>query len=357
MLHLIKLIFITFFLVHSFAANATAGTVAEAQQMLNLLGFNAGPVDGAYGKKTRSALMNFYRDEGSEFDGNLDDNELDDLTSAIQSKGLNLPPKPATPFKFDSAKNYDSFVLGEDFGFGLYFQHSLQKNFQKWGAVVSEEIVRSGEQAIKFETRRDYCGFDQDGGWSDCKNGRNRHEFSSRYSRKSTAFPLGEDFWHSLSIYIPSEPKFSIPVETGVFQFHGKPNVGWKFHFSDIRGFYLTNYIDPWQSTFSIKPEEFVDRWNDILINVNHSTDASGYMKVWINGNLVYDYTGITTRIVGKPYFKFGIYNTAKPVGNPKYNDGANFNDIWVYFDEVRFAHSCEKLKLKDLGYSCDQLN
>ena len=58
--------------------------------MLNLLGFNAGPVDGAYGKKTRSALMNFYRDEGSEFDGNLDDNELDDLTSAIQIKSHTL---------------------------------------------------------------------------------------------------------------------------------------------------------------------------------------------------------------------------------------------------------------------------
>ena len=51
MLHFIKLIFVTVIIIHSFAAHATAGTVAEVQQMLNLLGFNAGPVDGAWGKK------------------------------------------------------------------------------------------------------------------------------------------------------------------------------------------------------------------------------------------------------------------------------------------------------------------
>ena len=33
-----------------------ADTVAQSQRMLNQLGYNAGPVDGAYGGKTKRAL-------------------------------------------------------------------------------------------------------------------------------------------------------------------------------------------------------------------------------------------------------------------------------------------------------------
>ena len=48
-----------------FAASQTyAGTVDTAQRMLNQLGYNAGAVDGAYGKKTRGALEAFYADNG-----------------------------------------------------------------------------------------------------------------------------------------------------------------------------------------------------------------------------------------------------------------------------------------------------
>ena len=39
-------------------------TTATIQRNLNLLGYNAGPVDGAYGKKTRLALEQFYKDNG-----------------------------------------------------------------------------------------------------------------------------------------------------------------------------------------------------------------------------------------------------------------------------------------------------
>ncbi len=43
-------------------SNSIASPVGEAQQMLNQLSYNAGPADGAYGKKTRKALEKFYRD-------------------------------------------------------------------------------------------------------------------------------------------------------------------------------------------------------------------------------------------------------------------------------------------------------
>ena len=42
-----------------------ANSVVQSQRMLNQLGYNAGPVDGAYGGKTRGALEKFYADNGS----------------------------------------------------------------------------------------------------------------------------------------------------------------------------------------------------------------------------------------------------------------------------------------------------
>ena len=66
------------------ASQTFAGTVDTAQRMLNQLGYNAGPVDGAYGGKTRAALERFYAQSGSKFDGNLDANEIADLRKALQ---------------------------------------------------------------------------------------------------------------------------------------------------------------------------------------------------------------------------------------------------------------------------------
>ena len=46
--------------------------VVKTQKMLNQLGYNAGPVDGAYGGKTKRALEAFYAESGGSYDGKLD---------------------------------------------------------------------------------------------------------------------------------------------------------------------------------------------------------------------------------------------------------------------------------------------
>jgi peptidoglycan hydrolase-like protein with peptidoglycan-binding domain len=58
---------------------AHGGTVDEAQRLLNKLGYDAGVVDGLYGSKTRSALVEFYSDKPEKFDGRLSTNEILDL--------------------------------------------------------------------------------------------------------------------------------------------------------------------------------------------------------------------------------------------------------------------------------------
>ena len=64
-----------------------ADSVAQSQRMLNQLGYNAGPVDGAYGGKTKRALEAFYAESGGSFDGKLDANELTDLQNALKGSG------------------------------------------------------------------------------------------------------------------------------------------------------------------------------------------------------------------------------------------------------------------------------
>ena len=78
-----------------------ADTVAQSQRMLNQLGYNAGPVDGAYGGKTKRALEKFYTDLGSIYDGKLDANEFIDLNAAmegVEHESQNKPKaKPTNP--------------------------------------------------------------------------------------------------------------------------------------------------------------------------------------------------------------------------------------------------------------------
>ena len=55
----------------------------QIQIMLNELNFNAGPEDGIYGNKTKTALESFYQKNKNSFDGKLSQNEFDDILSEM----------------------------------------------------------------------------------------------------------------------------------------------------------------------------------------------------------------------------------------------------------------------------------
>ena len=79
-------------LIHIPLASFADKITETVQKDLNILGFDAGPVDGSYGKKTKGALEAFYDSKGMSFDGKLDANEVRDLKSALDSfRPKNLP--------------------------------------------------------------------------------------------------------------------------------------------------------------------------------------------------------------------------------------------------------------------------
>ena len=65
-----------------------ANTILNAQRILTQLGFNPGPIDGAFGAKTKGALNAFYTSIGKSYDGLLDSNELVELQKALDVSGL-----------------------------------------------------------------------------------------------------------------------------------------------------------------------------------------------------------------------------------------------------------------------------
>ena len=93
--------------------------------------------------------------------------------------------------------------------------------------------------------------------------------------------------------------------------------------------------------------------WIDVIQNINFDDDPEkGYAKVWINGNLIIDYKGSTSwnKPPSIPIENMGwIYTTGIYT---KFRG----HEMAVAYDEVSVARSCEKLKIENLGYDCNEL-
>jgi len=237
--------------------------------------------------------------------------------------------------------------LPKDVGSGNSYSKSLGSGFKKHGYTIVNKKdghpVRVGEKSIRFEVRYGDCGKDKPPGkWNDCKNDRQRHELSGdRFRGKA---------WYAYSIYLPNDFKTVYPVKSAMAQFHQKGS--WPtlmFQFTDM-GYYADRQLG--YQTQEMKKlldvKDMIGKWNDILIHINSTSKDSGFYKIWVNGNLKYEYNGTITG--GKEnYFKFGIYQTKVSVW-PMYHPDTPYPTQVVYYDEVRVGKSREAVT-KYLGY------
>ena len=235
-----------------------------------------------------------------------------------------------------TANSYSKDIrLPKDVGSGDVYSKSLKKGFKKYGyKIVNKKDghpVRAGEKSIRFELRNGDCGEDP-GKWSDCKNDRQRHELSGdRFRGKA---------WYAYSIYLPNNFKTVYPVKSAMAQFHQKGS--WPtlmFQFTDM-GYYADRQLG--YQTQEMKKlldvKDMIGKWNDILIHINSTSKDSGFYKIWVNGNLKYEYNGAITG--GKEnYFKFGIYQTKVSVW-PMYHPDTPYPTQVVYYDEIRAGKS-----------------
>ena len=235
-------------------------------------------------------------------------------------------------FFFISNSNAETTVkLPKDVSSGSKFEKSLTgKYYKNYGYQIVNKAngypVRSGEHSIRFEVRDGDCGQDEDGGWSDCKGDRERHELSGG----SRAMTKGE-YWFSWSLYYPEEHQNLWPLSNNYGQFHQKkgPPV---FMFKELRGGYSVirtiGDVD-YDERGLIRNDDMKGKWHDILINVKWSKKDDGFFKVWVNDKLKYDYKG-PTKTLRYVYQKIGVYST----GITRYINHKNIDVIEKCFEE-----------------------
>ena len=220
--------------------------------------------------------------------------------------------------------------------------------------------VRFGEQAIRFEVRRGDCGVSP-GGYNDCEAASERHELRAQENS------LKGVTWHTFSLFLPND----FPIDgfdwNAMGQFHsdgdGSPAFNWNvepdgYELQRRTSCNLPKNKNKKCSTRNpgnhyqtlIQREDLLGKWYDHIFNVKWSLKQDGYLKHWINGKLIYHYQGSNLTPREKEGFQFGIYRGFLPT-SPKVTTHV------AYYDEIRYAKkSCGKLKLEDLGYSCEEL-
>ena len=228
--------------------------------------------------------------------------------------------------------------------------------------------VRLGEQSIRFELRRGDCGVSS-GGYDDCAIKSSSGMTSERHELllDPDVSPFKKITWNTYSIFLTEDfPLYGFDhITMGQLHGDGDGAVGFQWDIG-VGGGYVVNrrtgcflpknknkkcsISNPENNTQQVIPKDkLLGKWHDIVLNVNWTKKQNGYLKQWINGKLVYHYQGNTDTPREKEQFQMGIYRGPLP-STPK-----NLTQI-AYFDQVRFAKSCEKLKLEDLGYSCEEL-
>ena len=232
----------------------------------------------------------------------------------------------------------------------LSLKKSLSVGFKSYGVTrvnaLDGEPVRTSETSFRFEVRDGDCGYDGES-WSDCKNDRQRHEYS--------AGDVTGEVWFNWSLYIPADFESIFPATLTLGQFHQHNGSGPPFMFqtSAIHSGQKSGYnIDRQMhgSTLENKPlltdAEMRGRWTDILVHANWKTDYRGFFRIYVNGETVprYQYVGPTIdKKGGSPYFKFGIYQSHISrylMGKGK--DAKTPTQV-VYYDDVKKGSTCAK--------------
>ena len=242
----------------------------------------------------------------------------------------------------------------------------------KWGRSVGNDMnqhqiqivnaedghpVKSGTQSIRFEIREGDCSNNED--WNDCTGDRYRSELTSTKKGFKHKF-------FAWSIYLPEDFQSVDPVHLQAAQIHqvmpnykpdGKTfahNLGFALNNG---GYWAVRYLrafpqekDSYSGYYKknahlIDIKDMLGKWTDVVLEFKGSKNKDGIVRVWINGELKYEYLGKTSD-GGKNFFKFGLYQSRVSHINytpPKpWIDGTTKNKAdpyptqIVYYDDIR---------------------
>lgn len=262
--------------------------------------------------------------------------------AACQTPKSNLTTFAGKPYDRGQEKT-------EGFGF-VNFDLDHSKN--PWNYAVVKDPTGSAptEFVERFEIRYGDCGRNEKGSWDGCAKDRHRIERVEEQFYNGGYVPKGEHYgenWYSWFIYFPKDWKSIYPASQQYGQFYDRWDNGVNWQFRMRKGFFT---IERQLATGNILSKhrlvpgyEMLGRWTHIKVHANWDTsdDGDGFLKVYINDKLEYDYKGRTTATNSGGAFKYGIYQSwLSKVTNDKYPNGEGFPTQVLYYTQLRKAET-----------------
>jgi len=237
------------------------------------------------------------------------------------------------------------YKISNDIGSGFYDLHKAG-NFKpsEYGLTVVNDIVRVGNKALRFEVRHGDCGKGT-GGWSDCREDRERRELNSGDGRSSRDYMKGEH-WIAWSMYFPGSHQNLFPLSITYGQFKENDHRGDIYQpvfqtKETARGYSIIRTISACgvegcvhEEELLIPKEDMVGKWHDILVHMKWSKKDDGFFKMFVNDELKYNYKGRTQSKYRAVMYQFGIYRT----GITRYLNYKNVDNIWSCFQEKGYT-------------------
>jgi len=347
LVNMFKLIAITFLSILCGTTVFSDKITANIQRDLNLLGYNAGPVDGVSGRKTISSLEAFYNDYGGEFDGEIDADDAATIRSYAKRYSHSYDP-----------------------------QNGLVKDTPKnpWAHRFITDAPRAGKYAQRMELRNGDCAqFNFVNGRNDkfgCKTDRERAEVIF------DEWKPGSNKWIGFSIKLDPDTKpdpvddwYGGGVCTSLAQlkvFDRGVNQQ-KFANSDTfiggASVFFISLCDKKLNAAVIKTEgksktngrasgltyllgytkEMQDQWLDLAINFDDTgfKDKKSKLVIFVNGKEKANIENFRVAFPDIYAFKYGFYRS-----HIKQNMGEDYvsANLIAYFDEVRVGSSMEEV-------------
>ncbi|MDG0816278.1 polysaccharide lyase [Bdellovibrio svalbardensis] len=228
-----------------------------------------------------------------------------------------------------------SEVFFSDFEKGDFSGWDIKRIPQDHSAIIQSDVVRSGKKAVRFELRKDE---NVSGGF--------RSELRDPYFA-----PLFKETWYSLSFYVPEEFPVTESNSCVFAQWHDQqdpgdgdrnPPIAIRLRGTGelaITGRYNAEKIQKGvpgpELTFYQDRAFKKGEWNDFVVRVFWSYEATGLVQIWRNGQQIVDYRGPIGYNDDKgPYLKIGVYCRETPT-----------SPLVAYHDNYRRAPTAKQLK------------
>lgn len=208
--------------------------------------------------------------------------------------------------------------------------------------VVSDpHPVRSGDYSMHLKASIDY---------------RNELVYNKPY--RVGRFNFDEEYWLGASVYLKDYNTNPYPSWLTIIQTHSVPgnedwdgccsgNSGWTLHASGDRlvihseilsdSYKVPSCASLGGSAWEAPLSKFENQWIDVVINFKHSIGSDGFIKWWINGELVVDLKGPNIHYYDEcgvqreeyTYLQVGIYKEVKRIDITRE----------MYLDEIRIGN------------------